>query len=172
VRSTIERLGRTTRPFDLIRSFDDLDIEARQNPFHRALELRSLAACVSVELDQEREGAKQARHDERTAVAILDVGGMHESVHQQALRIDKDMSLLALDLLARIVAGRIDAGPPFSALLRRSGSPRERRLRDTSRRARRGCGRACRPSSSKRSNRKASSAAAGPSGRRAIDSRC
>jgi hypothetical protein len=38
-------------------------------------------------------------------------------VHQQALRIDKHVPLLALDLLARIVAGRIDAGPPFSALL-------------------------------------------------------
>ncbi len=36
---------------------------------------------------------------------------MHDRVHQQALRIDKDVPLLALDLIARIVAGRIDAGP-------------------------------------------------------------
>jgi hypothetical protein len=41
---------------------------------------------------------------------------MHECVHQEALRIDEDVPLLAVDLLARIVAMRIDAGPPFSAL--------------------------------------------------------
>src|SRR5271165_3698979 len=110
-------LGQDDEAFDLIRSFDDLDIEALQNAFHRALELRPLVACVSIELDQEREGAKQARHDERAAVAVLDVGGVHDRVHQEALRIDKDMSLLAVDFLARVVAGRIDAGPPFSALL-------------------------------------------------------
>ena len=45
-----------------------------------------------------------------------------------------------------------------------SGSPRERRLRDISRRSRRGCDRACRPKSSDRSNRRAPNAAAGPSG--------
>src|SRR5271165_7337421 len=42
---------------------------------------------------------------------------MHDRVHQQPLGIDEDVPLLALDLLARIVAGRIDASPPFSALL-------------------------------------------------------
>jgi hypothetical protein len=42
---------------------------------------------------------------------------MHDRVHQEALRIDKNVSLLALDLLACVVARRIDAGPPFSALL-------------------------------------------------------
>jgi hypothetical protein len=38
-------------------------------------------------------------------------------MHQQALGIDEDVPLLALDFLARVVAGRIDARPPFSALL-------------------------------------------------------
>jgi hypothetical protein len=42
---------------------------------------------------------------------------MHDREHQQALRIDKNVPLLALDLLACIVTARIDAGPPFSALL-------------------------------------------------------
>jgi hypothetical protein len=41
---------------------------------------------------------------------------MHDGVHQEALRVDENMPLLALDLLARIVAMRVDAGPPFSAL--------------------------------------------------------
>jgi hypothetical protein len=100
----------------LIRSLDDLDVDARQNLFHRALELRSLVAAVGIKLDQERKGAEQARHQQRAAVAVLDVGGMHDG-DQQALRIDKDVALPALDLLACIVARRINRRPPFSALL-------------------------------------------------------
>ena len=109
-------LWQSDEPFGLVRSLDDLDGDARENAFHRALELRSLITAVGVELDQEREGAEQARHQQRPAVAVLDIGGMHDCVHQQALRIDKNVPLLALDLLACVVAGRIDAGPPFSAL--------------------------------------------------------
>jgi hypothetical protein len=41
---------------------------------------------------------------------------MNDGVQQQTQRIDENMPLLALDQLARIEAGRIDADPPFSAL--------------------------------------------------------
>ena len=41
---------------------------------------------------------------------------MNDDVQQQAKRIYKNMPLLALDLLSRIVAIRVDRGPPFSAL--------------------------------------------------------
>ena len=41
---------------------------------------------------------------------------MHHGVKQQTQRIYEDVTLLALDLFARIIAMRIDAGPPFSAL--------------------------------------------------------
>ena len=64
----------------------------------------------------ERIEAERRGHQERTAVAILDIGGMHDGVHQEALRVYENVPLLALDLLARIVAVRIDARPPFSAL--------------------------------------------------------
>jgi hypothetical protein len=40
---------------------------------------------------------------------------MHDGVHQEALRIDEDMPLLAFDLLACIKAMRVDATAPFSA---------------------------------------------------------
>ncbi|MDP4025736.1 hypothetical protein Q8W71_24185 [Methylobacterium sp. NEAU 140] len=36
-------------------------------------------------------------------------------MHQQALRVDEDVPLLAPDLLARVVARRVDGTPPFSA---------------------------------------------------------
>jgi hypothetical protein len=35
---------------------------------------------------------------------------------QQTQRIYEEVALLALDLFARIIAMRIDGGPPFSAL--------------------------------------------------------
>ena len=72
-------------------------------------------AAVGVELDQERIGAEQRRHEERAAVAVLNVGGGDDGVHQEALRIDQNVSLLALDFLACIVARRV-MDPPFSAL--------------------------------------------------------
>jgi hypothetical protein len=37
-------------------------------------------------------------------------------MQQKTYRVDQDMSLDALDLLARVIPGWIDAGPPFSAL--------------------------------------------------------
>jgi len=42
---------------------------------------------------------------------------VHDGVDQQALRIDENVALLALDLFSRIVTRRIDRRPPFSALL-------------------------------------------------------
>jgi hypothetical protein len=41
---------------------------------------------------------------------------MNDGMKQQTYRVDENMALLALDLFARIIAMRIDAGPPFSAL--------------------------------------------------------
>jgi hypothetical protein len=41
---------------------------------------------------------------------------MNDGVQQQAQRIYEKMALLAFDLLARIIAVRINPGPPFSAL--------------------------------------------------------
>jgi hypothetical protein len=42
---------------------------------------------------------------------------MNDGMQQQSYRIDKDMPLLAFDFLARIIAVRVDPGPPFSAIL-------------------------------------------------------
>ena len=55
----------------------------------------------------------QAGHQQRAAVAVLDVGGVDDRVHQQALPIDEDVALPALDLFACIVARRINRRPPF-----------------------------------------------------------
>ncbi len=49
-------------------------------------------------------------------MTVLDVGGVDDGIYQKDLGIDEDVPFLALDLLSRIVATRIDAAPPFSAL--------------------------------------------------------
>ena len=55
-----------------------------------------------------REQAEQATHQQHPAIAILDVSSVHNGLHQQALRINKDVPLFALDLLARVIPRRID----------------------------------------------------------------
>ena len=48
------------------------------------------------------------------AIAILDVGGNYLDREEVALGVDDRIALDALGFLARVVADRIDGGPPFS----------------------------------------------------------
>jgi hypothetical protein len=41
---------------------------------------------------------EQCGHRQQPAIAVLDVGGVDNGAHQQALRADQQMALLALDL--------------------------------------------------------------------------
>ena len=117
MRSTISTLGQRDETCGLIRPLDNPSTVTRASiRFHRALELRPLIAAVGIKLDQERKAPNKLAIQQRAAVAILDVGGVHDGVHQQALRIDQDVPLLTLDLLACIVAVRSMPGP-FPALL-------------------------------------------------------
>jgi hypothetical protein len=47
---------------------------------------------------------------------------MNNRVQQQTQRIYENMALLALDLFARIIAMRIDAGPPYMGRLKSSAN--------------------------------------------------
>jgi hypothetical protein len=47
---------------------------------------------------------------------------MNNGMHQQALRIDENVPLLAFDLLARIVPVRINARPPYMGRLKSSAN--------------------------------------------------
>lgn len=99
----------------LIRSLDDFNVDVLENARDGAAELWTLITAVSVEFQKERIKAEQGRHEKFAAVSILNVGGMHDRVHQEALRIDENMPLLALDLLSGIITRRV-VKPPFSAL--------------------------------------------------------
>ena len=110
-------LWQNNKTLGLVGAFDDLDMNASQLAADGASEYRALIATVSVEFAQERIQAEQHRQQLGPAIAILPVGGQHNGLHQQTLRVDQDVPLLALDLLARVVPGRIATRPPFSALL-------------------------------------------------------
>ena len=107
VRSTTQRLGWTTKPFTRS-DRDDLGLEIGQDAGHERPGPRSN--------NEKGKQTEQGRQQRETAVAILNVGGGDDAVQQQALRIDQNMPLLALDQLAGIEAVAVDASPPFSAL--------------------------------------------------------
>lgn len=108
----------------MIGALDDFSFEIGEDFRQGLLEFGSLVAAVGKQLFQERIHPEQCRKKQNAAVAVLDVGRMNNRVQQQTQRIYENMALLALDLsatsslslFARIIAMRIDAGPPFSAL--------------------------------------------------------
>ncbi len=110
-------LGQDEEPLCRIAALDDREADLAAEAAQGALELRPLVAAVGVELAQERMQAKKRAHHQHAAVAVLEIGGMDEGMQQQTLGVYQEVALLALDLLARIKARRIDAAPPFSALL-------------------------------------------------------
>src|SRR5476651_1391994 len=117
VRSTTPPLREDNKSFCVIGTLDDLHIHPLHYFCHGAAKQRALIAAIGVEFHQERIQAEHGRHHERAAVAILNVSSMNDGMNQQALRIDENVPLLALDLLSRVVARRVNRSPPFSALL-------------------------------------------------------
>ena len=106
----------------MIGAFDDFSFEMGEDFRQGLLEFWSLIAAVGKQLFQERIHPEQSGKKQDAAVAVLDVGGMNDRVQQQAQRIYENMALLALDLFARIIAMRIDAGPPYMGRLKSSAN--------------------------------------------------
>ena len=86
-------LGQDDKAFRRVRTPDDLHVHSRHDFLDGGAKQRTLIAAVGVELQQKRKHAERRRHDERAAVAILDVGGVHDGVNQQALRVDENVTL-------------------------------------------------------------------------------
>jgi hypothetical protein len=68
-------------------------------------------------LDEGVEASRASVEHEPSTVSVLDIGGMDDDVQEEAERIDENVPLATLDLLARVVARRIDRRPPFCAPL-------------------------------------------------------
>ena len=84
-----------------------------QGAGHDTVKDPPLIGAVGEQFPKKGKQTEQCRQQFEATVAILNVGGGDDAVQQQALRIDQNMPLLALDQLTRIEAGRIDASPPF-----------------------------------------------------------
>src|SRR6266567_561520 len=102
--------------FRVIGALDDFSFELRQDLRQGLLKVRPLVATIGKELFQERVHPEKGRKKQDAAIAILNIGRMNDGVQQQTQRVYENMALLALDLFARVIAMRIDAAPPFSAL--------------------------------------------------------
>ena len=96
-----------------IGSLDDLGLEIGQDAGQGAVKDRALIGAVGEQFPEKGKQTEQGRQQRETAVAILNVGGGDDAVQQQALRIDQNMPLLALDQLAGIEAVAVDASPLF-----------------------------------------------------------
>ena len=103
--------------FGNIRALDDPGVDLTAGLVRALLELRSPAAAVRVGFQQGRIPAEPRAHQQDAPVAVLNTGRMDNGLHQETLGIDEDVTLLALDLLAGVKTRRVDADPPFSALL-------------------------------------------------------
>src|SRR5262249_14375144 len=55
--------------------------------------------------------------------ARRNIGGMNDNVQQETQRVDQDVPLATFDLLARVVARRIEPSPPFAYPSRFASSP-------------------------------------------------
>ncbi len=100
----------------LVGAFDDFGLELRPNARHSRLKLRPLISAIGKEFSQTREPTQQGCKHEHTTIAILKAGFMNHGVQQKTYRVNQDVPFLAFNFLARVVAGWINAGPPFSAL--------------------------------------------------------
>ena len=81
---------------------------------------RHLRTCVSAiskdALDERKHASRPAQQLEGT-VTVLHISRMNHDAQQEAQRVDQDVPLATFDLLARVVARRIEPSPPFWAPL-------------------------------------------------------
>ena len=114
VRSTTRAPGDDLEALGLGGTFDQLDPPGGIG--HGPAQLRAAVGAVGEDRLQEgKQPAGVAIQNQKGAVTVLYVGRVDGDGEDQAEGVDQEMALLALDLLARVSARRVDARPPFSA---------------------------------------------------------
>ena len=120
------RLIQAMVPFDDPAPGDDLEALGLGGAFdqfdppggigHGPAQLFAAVGAVGEDRLQEgKEAARLAVQDQKSAISVLQVGRVDGDCEDQAEGVDEEMALLAFDLLARVIARRVDARPPFSA---------------------------------------------------------
>ena len=111
------------RPFDYpafwqnlksgsVRSLDDLHSPSAGAPYGHC-HLASGIPAISKNAFDEREQFSCPAQQMESTITVLNVGWMNDDIQQEAQRVDQDVPLATLDLLARVVARRIEPRPPF-----------------------------------------------------------
>lgn len=105
-------LGQHLEPRHVIAA-DDFDGPCPA-PCHGSGELRSPIVGVGKDALDERElSARAAIQNQWRTVPVLEIGRMDDDIQEEAQRVDKNVPLAALDLLARVITRWIERRPPF-----------------------------------------------------------
>ncbi len=96
----------------LVRALDDLEA----NPLRGQIggEFVSLVAAIGKDMFDEGEQAAGLFDKVRCRVPVLDVCRDHLDAEEEADGVNKRVAFYAFDFLARVIANRILAAPPFS----------------------------------------------------------
>ena len=97
---------------DGIGSLHNLQLPCPSAPHDERHLLSRIATVGKDALDEGEQSACPAQQME-CSIAVLNVGGMNDNVQQETQRVDQDVPLATFDLLARVVARRIEPSPPF-----------------------------------------------------------
>ena len=97
------------------RSLNDLQSPNAGAPYGQC-HLTSGVAAISENAFDEREQASCPAQQVENIITVPNIGRMNDDVQQEAQRVNQDVSLATLDLLARAVARRIDPSPLFACL--------------------------------------------------------
>src|SRR5215213_20220 len=93
---------------------DDLE-HPRAGPRDSSGHVLALIARVSDDAFEKGEAPSRLPQQSLGPIPILHAGGMHGDREQQAERIGQDVALAASALLARVIPGRVERGPPLRA---------------------------------------------------------
>ena len=95
-----------------IGSLYDLQLPRSGAPDHER-HLSTGIATVSKDALDEWEQSSRPAQQLKCSITVLNIGGMNDDVQQETKRVDQDVPLATLNLLARVVARRIKPRPPF-----------------------------------------------------------
>ena len=95
-----------------VRSPDDLQAPSTGSPYGQC-HLASGVSAISKNVFDEREQSSGSAQQMESTITILNVGRMNDDIQQEPQRVDQDVPFATFDLLARVVARRIEPRPPF-----------------------------------------------------------
>ena len=96
----------------LVTAAHDLE-HPRASAGHDGLHLAPLVARIRDDALQKGKTPARLSQQRLSPVPVLHARGMHADREQQPEGVGQDVALAAQDLLARVIAGRVERGPPL-----------------------------------------------------------